>query len=524
MGSQAIQQALEAHRRNSAYEALQALPGQRVGATTSSSVAEQLDELVVACHRRPLAHRYRVLVRDGEQLLVVHRAGLAGTQIRPDESWTSTRPGTGEKSTSYGAFCLFGSLAAPCAVSHRWRTDRAGRVVRRPVLVVLLSFASMRRRTPLLLAVAALGAWAGTAFAQPSAQFLTGHAEPDVVSMWWSVTGPVDLVRAWRQDAGDAEDAPWVLVADTLMLNGSTAYVEDRDVQAGARYDYRLGLVLEGVEHFSASVRMFLPQHAAAAAVRTVELVPDGLAIEWVTASLGEVAVERRRIPALEWERLGNAFPVTSIVRWTDDEPTPGDSVEYQLVASGAAYGRHRFRVPEPRVENVVLDADSRSVRLVFQALGKCADAVLERREAGASEWISVGYRTLDAQLRCEFLDGPVFVGRTYHYRAGVDGSTERQWGPELTVTIPPPPAFAARAAWNPATAQLALDVNMPLNATAGFVVFDAFGRRRWEHALRLVEGGHQLRFALPGLPPGVYYLQARVHDLTATTRFALYR
>jgi hypothetical protein len=387
-----------------------------------------------------------------------------------------------------------------------------------------VSSAPMRCRATLVLAVAALGAWAGTAFAQPSAQFLTGHAESNVVTLWWSVTGPVDLVRAWRQDAGDAE-APWILIADTLALSGSTAYVEDRDVTEGARNDYRLGLVLAGVETFSPTVRMFLPGIPAEAAFQLLRLVPDGLELVWATARLPQAFVERRDIPAVTWQRLGTAIPYgDGHARWIDFEPEPGDSVEYQLVAGGSAYGRHRFQVPEPRLANLLVRADSRSVRLVFQALGKCMDAVLQRREAGSREWTSVGYRVLDSQRQCEFLDGPVFVGRTYHYRAGVDGTTQRQWSPEITVTIQPPPAFSARAAWNPATAQLALDVDMPLNATAGFVVFDAFGRRRWSHALRLVEGEHALRFALPGLPPGVYYLQARVHDLTVSSRFALYR
>lgn len=46
-------------------EALQALLGQRVSATTVSRVAEQLDVAVAAFHRRPLANRYRALVFDG---------------------------------------------------------------------------------------------------------------------------------------------------------------------------------------------------------------------------------------------------------------------------------------------------------------------------------------------------------------------------------------------------------------------------------------------------------------------------
>lgn len=46
-------------------EALQALLGERVSATTVSRVAEQLDVAVAAFHRRPLANRYRALVFDG---------------------------------------------------------------------------------------------------------------------------------------------------------------------------------------------------------------------------------------------------------------------------------------------------------------------------------------------------------------------------------------------------------------------------------------------------------------------------
>jgi transposase-like protein len=46
-------------------EALQALLGERVSASTVSRVAEQLDVAVAAFHRRPLANRYRALVFDG---------------------------------------------------------------------------------------------------------------------------------------------------------------------------------------------------------------------------------------------------------------------------------------------------------------------------------------------------------------------------------------------------------------------------------------------------------------------------
>lgn len=46
-------------------EALQALLGERVSATTVSRVAQQLDVAVAAFHRRPLANRYRALVFDG---------------------------------------------------------------------------------------------------------------------------------------------------------------------------------------------------------------------------------------------------------------------------------------------------------------------------------------------------------------------------------------------------------------------------------------------------------------------------
>ena len=46
-------------------EALQALLGERVSATTVSRVAQQLDVAVAAFHRRPLANRYRALLFDG---------------------------------------------------------------------------------------------------------------------------------------------------------------------------------------------------------------------------------------------------------------------------------------------------------------------------------------------------------------------------------------------------------------------------------------------------------------------------
>jgi putative transposase len=61
-------------------EALQALLGERVSATTVSRVAEQLDGVVAAFHRRPLANRYRALVFDG--VVLANRSGR-GVVRRP---------------------------------------------------------------------------------------------------------------------------------------------------------------------------------------------------------------------------------------------------------------------------------------------------------------------------------------------------------------------------------------------------------------------------------------------------------
>lgn len=61
-------------------EALMALLGERVSATTVSRVAQQLDVAVAAFHRRPLANRYRALVFDG--VVLANRSGR-GVVRRP---------------------------------------------------------------------------------------------------------------------------------------------------------------------------------------------------------------------------------------------------------------------------------------------------------------------------------------------------------------------------------------------------------------------------------------------------------
>jgi transposase-like protein len=54
-------------------EALLAILGERVSATTVNQVAQELDVAVAAFHRRPLANRYRLLVFDG--VMLSHRSG-----------------------------------------------------------------------------------------------------------------------------------------------------------------------------------------------------------------------------------------------------------------------------------------------------------------------------------------------------------------------------------------------------------------------------------------------------------------
>jgi transposase-like protein len=54
-------------------EALLAILGERISATTVSRVAQQLDEAVAAFHRRPLANHYRALVLDG--VVLANRSG-----------------------------------------------------------------------------------------------------------------------------------------------------------------------------------------------------------------------------------------------------------------------------------------------------------------------------------------------------------------------------------------------------------------------------------------------------------------
>ena len=61
-------------------EALLALLGERISATTVSRVAQQLDEAVAAFHRRPLANRYRALLFDG--VVLAARSGR-GAVRRP---------------------------------------------------------------------------------------------------------------------------------------------------------------------------------------------------------------------------------------------------------------------------------------------------------------------------------------------------------------------------------------------------------------------------------------------------------
>lgn len=61
-------------------EALLAILGERVSATTVSRVAQQLDDAVTAFHRRPLANRYRALVFDG--VVLANRSGR-GVVRRP---------------------------------------------------------------------------------------------------------------------------------------------------------------------------------------------------------------------------------------------------------------------------------------------------------------------------------------------------------------------------------------------------------------------------------------------------------
>jgi transposase-like protein len=61
-------------------EALLALLGERVSASTVSRVAQHLDEAVAGFHRRPLANRYRALVFDG--VVLANRSGR-GVVRRP---------------------------------------------------------------------------------------------------------------------------------------------------------------------------------------------------------------------------------------------------------------------------------------------------------------------------------------------------------------------------------------------------------------------------------------------------------
>ena len=61
-------------------EALLAILGERISATTVSRVAQQLDVAVEAFHRRPLANRYRALLLDG--VVLANRSGR-GVVRRP---------------------------------------------------------------------------------------------------------------------------------------------------------------------------------------------------------------------------------------------------------------------------------------------------------------------------------------------------------------------------------------------------------------------------------------------------------
>ena len=93
-------------------EALLPVLGERVSASTVSRVGKQLDEVVEAFHRRPLANRYRVLVFDGVVMArktgagAIRRPVLVALGIRPDgkKEIIDFRLAQGESTIAWEAF------------------------------------------------------------------------------------------------------------------------------------------------------------------------------------------------------------------------------------------------------------------------------------------------------------------------------------------------------------------------------------------------------------------------------------
>ena len=93
-------------------EALLPVLGERISASTVSRVGKQLDEVVEAFHRRPLANRYRVLVFDGVVMArktgagAIRRPVLVALGIRPDgkKEIIDFRLAPGESTIAWEAF------------------------------------------------------------------------------------------------------------------------------------------------------------------------------------------------------------------------------------------------------------------------------------------------------------------------------------------------------------------------------------------------------------------------------------
>jgi hypothetical protein len=81
-------------------------------------------------------------------------------------------------------------------------------------------------------------------------------AEPDLVRLTWLASAisnaPVTVYR--RMTAGT-----WVPLSTLQPGPTGTVICEDHDVLPGSHYEYRLGVVLAGAEHFFAEVRLETP-------------------------------------------------------------------------------------------------------------------------------------------------------------------------------------------------------------------------------------------------------------------------
>ncbi len=87
------------------------------------------------------------------------------------------------------------------------------------------------------------------------ASLVSAVAQPDRVLLAWQVPGAGVAARVWRRALGGS----WSAIGTAYSGGDGRVTFEDRDVQPGATYDYRLGLVQAGGEIFAGETRVTIP-------------------------------------------------------------------------------------------------------------------------------------------------------------------------------------------------------------------------------------------------------------------------